>query len=115
MARQWYFYSRGEVSGTKIRFVGRNFKSGFSQIHFPGNYCHLFACQFTCIVNCSRLKRYLSGRGIRFRQRDLLMDEDAAEHLEAHNIYSSPALEVNGEILAGDALSPERLDALFAD
>ena len=64
---------------------------------------------------CEGLKRYLSGRGIRFRQRDLLMDEDAAEHLEAHNIYSSPALEVNGEILAGDALSPERLDALFAD
>ena len=64
---------------------------------------------------CEGLKRYLIARGISFRQRDLLMEEAAGQHLEAHEIYASPALEVDGEFFVGDALAPDRLDALFAD
>jgi len=62
---------------------------------------------------CEGLKRFLAARGVAFRVRDLMMDEDAQERLEARGIRSTPALEVDGEIYAGDALSPERVRALL--
>lgn len=65
-------------------------------------------------VPCEQLKRFLTGQGVAFRVRDLLMDEEAAERLETHNIRSTPALEVDGTLYAGEALAPERLKALFA-
>ena len=64
-------------------------------------------------VPCEQLKRYLSERGVAFRVRDLLMDEAAQERLEAAGIRATPALEVDGELLAGPALTPERLRALL--
>lgn len=63
---------------------------------------------------CEQLKRFLKGQGVAFRVRDLMMDEEAADRLEAHNIRSTPALEVDGMLYAGEALAPERLKALFA-
>lgn len=62
---------------------------------------------------CESLKRYLTEKGVAFRVRDLMMDEEAADRLEAHGIRSTPALEVDGQILAGDALSPDRLSELI--
>lgn len=62
---------------------------------------------------CEALKRYLSDNGVPFRVRDLMMDEEAQDRLEAHGIRSTPALEVAGEIYAGDALSRERLRGLL--
>lgn len=62
---------------------------------------------------CEQLKRELKARGIAFTVRDLLMDEAAAERLEAHNVRSTPALEVDGAIYAGDGLNAARLKSLF--
>ena len=62
---------------------------------------------------CERLKAYLRARGVAYRVTDLLMDEAAAERLEALGIRSAPALEVGGRIVAGRELEPSRLDALL--
>ena len=62
---------------------------------------------------CERLKAYLRSRDVTFRVKDLMMDEDAAERLESHNIRGAPALEVDGEIVAGPALDKARIDAML--
>jgi glutaredoxin-like protein NrdH len=62
---------------------------------------------------CEALKRTLVARGIAFRTVDLLMDEEAAERLEEHGIRSAPALEVDGRLYSGAALTGDRLDALL--
>ncbi len=61
---------------------------------------------------CEQLKRDLTSLGVRYRVRDLLMDEDAQDRLDAARIRSTPALEVDGQIHAGDALTPEKVRTL---
>lgn len=62
---------------------------------------------------CEALKSYLKEHGVPFTAKDLLMDEEAADKLAALNIRSTPALEVDGEILAGAALTQEKVDSLL--
>ena len=62
---------------------------------------------------CEQLRRYLSAHEVAFVVKDLMMDEAAAERLEALGIRSTPALEVNGEIYAGTRLTRELVDELF--
>ncbi len=62
---------------------------------------------------CEQLKRYLSAMGVEFIVKDLMMDEEAAELMERKNIHSAPALQINGEIYAGEQLAPDKIDALF--
>jgi len=62
---------------------------------------------------CEALKRYLADRDVAFKVRDLMMDEDAAKRLEAHGIRSTPALEIDGALYAGETLTPERLKDLL--
>lgn len=62
---------------------------------------------------CEALKRALKARGVAFATVDLLMDEEAAERLEEQGIRSAPALEVDGRLYAGAALTEERLDSLL--
>jgi len=62
---------------------------------------------------CEELKAYLRARGVAFVVKDLLMDEAAAERLEARGIRTAPALEIDGEILAGAALNPQTVAALL--
>ncbi len=62
---------------------------------------------------CDRLKAYLRSRGVDFRVKDLMMDEEAAEFLESRNIRSSPVLRVGDDILAGVTLNTEKIDALL--
>jgi glutaredoxin-like protein NrdH len=62
---------------------------------------------------CDQLKRFLRAEGVAFRVRDLLMDEDAQERLDEARIRSTPALEVDGRLYAGDSLTPERVKALL--
>ena len=64
---------------------------------------------------CEALKRQLTARGVAFTVRDLMMDEGAADRLEEAGVRSSPALEFNGAIHAGEALAPDRLDALLSE
>jgi glutaredoxin len=60
---------------------------------------------------CEELKAYLRGRGVAFRVRDLLLDEEAAETLEQRNIWSSPAISVGDEFLEG--FDRARIDRLL--
>lgn len=62
---------------------------------------------------CEALKAYLRRHEVAFTVKDLMMDEEAAERLEGLGIRTAPALEVDGEILAGAKLSPEAVDALL--
>lgn len=62
---------------------------------------------------CDALKRYLTAHDVVFTVRDLLMDEAAQDRLEAARIRSSPVLEIDGELHAGDALAPENVKRLL--
>ena len=62
---------------------------------------------------CEQLKAYLRYRGVEFAAKDLMMDEEAQDRMEQFGIRSTPALEVDGEIYAGEALSPEKVKALL--
>ena len=62
---------------------------------------------------CEQLKRFLSAHDIQFEVKDLLMDEDAQDRLEEARIRSTPALEVDGVIYAGDALNQEKVRELL--
>ena len=62
---------------------------------------------------CEQVKRYLETRGVAFARRDLMLDEDAQERLNAARIRGTPAIEVDGTFLAGDALTREALDRLL--
>ena len=61
---------------------------------------------------CEQLKAYLNWLGVAYRVRDLLMDEDAQDRLDEARIRSTPALEVEGVIYAGNQLTPENIRAL---
>jgi arsenate reductase-like glutaredoxin family protein len=43
--------------------------------------------------------------------KDVLVDEEAAAFLESHNIYMTPVLSVDGELVAG--FQRERVDQLL--
>ncbi len=62
---------------------------------------------------CEQLKRYLKDHDVAFKVRDLMMDEEAQDLLEAKGIRSTPALGVDGEIYAGETLSPDRIKTLL--
>ncbi len=62
---------------------------------------------------CERLKAYLRSRDVAFSVADLMMDEAAAEKLEGRGIRATPALEVDGEIVAGQALHKDKIDAML--
>ena len=60
-------------------------------------------------VPCDSLKQYLKANGVAFTAKDLMMDEEAADHIENLGIRSSPVLEVDGKAYAGAQLSLESL------
>jgi glutaredoxin-like protein NrdH len=62
---------------------------------------------------CDSLKHYLTANGVPFIAKDLMMDEEAADHIEDLGIRSSPVLEVDGKAYAGAQLSPESLSAIL--
>lgn len=62
---------------------------------------------------CESLKRFLAAHDVEFRVRDLMMDEEAQERLEAAGIRSTPALEIDGALYAAEQLEPERLEAML--
>ena len=60
---------------------------------------------------CERMKDYLRSAGVKFTVKDVLVDEEAANLLESHNIYSTPVLSVDGELVVG--FQRQRIDALL--
>ena len=64
-------------------------------------------------VPFEQVKRYLNTQGVSFAIRDLMLDEDAQDKIDDAGIRSTPILEVDGELFAGDALAPEKIRALL--
>lgn len=62
---------------------------------------------------CDALKRFLNSQDVPFKVRDLLMDEDAQDRLEAARIRSTPVLEIDGALHVGDALAPDNVKRLL--
>ena len=62
---------------------------------------------------CEQLKRFLTSNGVVYKVRDLMMDEDAQDRLDEARVRSTPALEVNGEFYAGDALTQDKVRKLL--
>ncbi len=62
---------------------------------------------------CEQLKHFLTAHDIPFKVKDLLMDEDAQNRLDEARIRSTPALEVDGQIYAGDALNQGKVRELL--
>jgi glutaredoxin-like protein NrdH len=62
---------------------------------------------------CEQLKRFLTAHGVAYKVRDLMMDEDAQDRLDEARIRSTPALEVDGEFFAGDALTQDKVKDLL--
>ena len=62
---------------------------------------------------CEQLKAYLRAHDVAFVAKDLMMDEEAAEFIDSHNIRSSPVLQVDDELLFGPELGPEKIDELL--
>ena len=62
---------------------------------------------------CEALKKFLSERNVEFTVRDLMMDEDAQDRLDDSGIRSTPALEIDGRIYAGDDLNPKTVKDLL--
>lgn len=62
---------------------------------------------------CDALKKYLAAHDVDFRVRDLLMDEDAQDRLDEARIRSSPVLEVDGALYAGEALNFDNVKAVL--
>jgi glutaredoxin 3 len=60
---------------------------------------------------CERLKAHLRERGVAFRVRDLMMDEEAAGFLAGRGIRSTPVLQVGDELVVG--FQPDRVDELL--
>ena len=50
---------------------------------------------------CERMKAWLTERGHDFAVRDVMMDEDAGELLEANDIRTTPVLQVDDRFIVG--------------
>jgi glutaredoxin-like protein NrdH len=62
---------------------------------------------------CEALKKFLSAQNVDYKVRDLLMEEDAQDRLNEAGIRSTPALEIDGQLYAGDALNPQNVKDLL--
>ena len=60
---------------------------------------------------CERLKDYLRSAGVAFRVRDVMADQEAADFLESRDIFATPVLSIDGELIVG--FRRERIDALL--
>lgn len=66
---------------------------------------------------CERMKGWLADHEYPFIVRDVMMDEEAGELLESHDIRSTPVLQVGEDFVVGlDMAAMERaLDGWAAD
>jgi glutaredoxin-like protein NrdH len=64
-------------------------------------------------VPCDQLKRFLESHGVSYTTRDLMMDEEAQDKIDDAGIRSTPVLEVDGELYAGQALVLEKVKELL--
>jgi glutaredoxin 3 len=60
---------------------------------------------------CAALSEYLTGKGVEFVRKDLMIDEEARDELFRLGVRSAPALVVDGEVVIG--FDKARIDALL--
>lgn len=61
---------------------------------------------------CERMKAWLAERGHPFTVRDVMMDEEAGEVLEARDIRTTPVLQVGDEFVVG--FDPAAMEAALS-
>lgn len=52
-------------------------------------------------IFCSKVKEYLSQKGIQFAERDVSKDTDAVNDLKKMGVMTTPVTVINGEIVIG--------------
>ncbi|MBW1787274.1 MAG: glutaredoxin family protein [Deltaproteobacteria bacterium] len=57
------------------------------------------------------MAEYLTGKGVTFERKDLMIDEEAREELFSLGVRAAPALVVNGEVVTG--FDKARINALL--
>ncbi|MBL7212936.1 MAG: glutaredoxin family protein [Desulfobacteraceae bacterium] len=57
------------------------------------------------------MAEYLTGKGVSFLRKDLMIDEEARDELFSLGVRSVPALVVDGEVVIG--FDKARIDALL--
>lgn len=62
-----------------------------------------------CCAPCESLKNFLKEEGVKFKVKDIMMDEEAAEFMYKKGVRSAPALTIGGKIIFGSALSTDNL------
>ena len=60
---------------------------------------------------CSRVKEFLSQKGVAFVERDVAQDEAALSELEQLGVFTTPVTTIDGEVVIG--FDRERLNALL--
>ncbi len=50
---------------------------------------------------CTKVKEYLSQKGIAFAERDVSKDEDAVNALKKLGVMTTPVTVINGEVVIG--------------
>ncbi len=62
---------------------------------------------------CSKVKEYLSQKGIAFTERDVSKDEDAINELKRLGIMTTPVTVIDGEIVVG--FDQQKLEQLLSN
>ncbi|MBU2548378.1 MAG: thioredoxin family protein [Proteobacteria bacterium] len=60
---------------------------------------------------CTAMAEYLTGKGVRFTKKDIMIDEEAREELYSLGVRSTPALVVDGQVVVG--LNKPKIDELL--
>jgi glutaredoxin len=60
---------------------------------------------------CTALSNYLTGKGIKFEKKDIMIDEEARDELFRLGVRTAPAVVVDGEVIIG--FDKARIDALL--
>ncbi len=50
---------------------------------------------------CTKVKEYLSQKGIKYTERDVSKDEDAVNELKKIGVMTTPVTVINGEVVIG--------------
>jgi glutaredoxin len=50
---------------------------------------------------CSRVKEFLSQKGVNFIERDVTKDDEALKELKEMGIMTTPVTKINGNIIVG--------------
>lgn len=62
---------------------------------------------------CTKVKEFLSQKGVQFHERDVTQDEGALAELEELGVMTTPVTAVEGEVVVG--YDRAKLEQLLAD